>query len=149
MPVGFYENVGHASMTGVEGKIKVKTYNGRFLSEMGFSSYNLSDLSAFPFKSTFKLTTSMTVEWKYFSIGSRWFHESEQIGLINVPDVGLNEIELPAFTNYDIYWTFKVHAGFLKGQLSFSGRNMKKNETSLDGLLLRDTRRYITFSSEF
>ncbi len=149
MPVGFYENVGHASMTGLEGKIKVKTYNGRFLSDMGFSRYNLSDLSAFPFKSTFKLTTSMTVEWKYFSIGSRWFHESEQIGLINVPDVGLNEIELPAFTNYDIYWTFKVHAGFLKGQLSFSGRNMKKNETSLDGLLLRDTRRYITFSSEF
>ena len=28
-------------------------------------------------------------------------------------------------------------------------RNLKKNKTSLDGLLLRDTREYYTFSAEF
>jgi hypothetical protein len=149
MPVGYYENVGHANMMGVEGKVTMKTYGGKVIGDMGFSKYNVSDLSAFPFKSAFKITASMTANWKYFSIGSRWFQEGEQIGMIHVPDKGFNEIELPAFSNYDIYSTINLFIGPIKGQLSFSGRNMKKNETSLDGLLLRDTRRYITFSSEF
>jgi len=149
MPVGYYENVGHANMMGFEGKVTIKTYGGKVTGEMGFSKYNVSDLSAFPFKSAFKITASMTANWKYFSIGSRWFQEGEQIGMIHVPDKGFNEIELPAFSNYDIYSTINLFIGPIKGQLSFSGRNMKKNETSLDGLLLRDTRRYITFSSEF
>jgi len=39
-----------------------------------------------------------------------------------------------------------IKAGPLKGQLSYSGRNLKKNDTTLDGLLLRDTRKYITFN---
>ena len=77
MPVGYYENIGVANMTGVEGKMKMKTYDGKIIGEMGFSKYNVSDLSAFPFKSIFKVTTSMTAKWKYFSIGSRWFHEGE------------------------------------------------------------------------
>ena len=103
MPVGYYENIGVANMTGVEGKMKMKTYDGKIIGEMGFSKYNVSDLSAFPFKSIFKVTTSMTAKWKYFSIGSRWFHEGEQVGMVNVPGKGFNEIELPAFTNYDIF----------------------------------------------
>ncbi|MDB9722465.1 MAG: TonB-dependent receptor [Fidelibacterota bacterium] len=148
MPVGYYENIGIANMMGVEGKIKMKTYDGRIISEMGFSKYNVSDLSAFPFKSIFKVTTSMTVKWKYFSIGSRWFHEGEQVGMVNVPGKGFNEIELPAFTNYDIFWTLQLSLGSYKGQLSYSGRNLEKNDTSINGLLLRDTRKYFTFSME-
>jgi|TARA_B110000263_G_scaffold34744_1_gene26482 outer membrane cobalamin receptor len=149
MPVGYYENIGVANMMGVEGKMKMKTYDGRIIGEMGFSKYNVSDLSAFPFKSIFKVTTSMTAKWKYFSIGSRWFHEGEQVGMINVPGKGFNEIELPAFTNYDIYWTLQLNLGSYKGQLSYSGRNLEKNDTSINGLLLRDTRKYFTFSMEF
>lgn len=149
MPVGFYENIGHANMMGIEGKIKMKAYGGRVFGDMAFSKYDVSDLSAFPFKSTFKVTASMTAKWKYFSIGSRWFQEGEQVGMIHVPDKGFNEIELPSFSNYDIYWTLKVNIGPLKGQLAYSGRNLKKNKTSLDGLLLRDTREYYTFSTEF
>ncbi len=149
MPVGFYENIGHANMMGIEGKIKMKAYGGRVFGDMAFSKYDVSDLSAFPFKSTFKVTASMTAKWKYFSIGSRWFQEGEQVGMIHVPDKGFNEIELPSFSNYDIYWTLKVNIGPLKGQLAYSGRNLEKNKTSLDGLLLRDTREYYTFSTEF
>jgi len=149
MPVGYYENIGVANMMGVEGKMKMKTYDGRIIGEMGFSKYNVSDLSAFPFKSIFKVTTSMTAKWKYFSIGSRWFHEGEQVGMVNVPGKGFNEIELPAFTNYDIYWTLQLNLGSYKGQLSYSGRNLEKNDTSINGLLLRDTRKYFTFSMEF
>jgi hypothetical protein len=33
--------------------------------------------------------------------------------------------------------------------LAYSGRKLKNNKTSLDGLLLRDTREYYTFSAEF
>jgi len=149
MPVGYYENIGHANMMGFEGKIKLKAYEGRVLGDMAFSKYDVSDLSAFPFKSTFKVTASMTAKWKYFSIGSRWFQEGEQVGMIHVPDVGFNEIELPSFSNYDIYWTLKIKIGPIKGQLAYSGRNLKENKTSLDGLLLRDTREYYTFSTEF
>ena len=148
MPVGYYENIGVANMTGVEGKMKMKTYDGKIIGEMGFSKYNVSDLSAFPFKSIFKVTTSMTAKWKYFSIGSRWFHEGEQVGMVNVPGKGFNEIELPAFTNYDIFWTLQLSLGSYKGQLSYSGRNLEKNDTSINGLLLRDTRKYFTFSME-
>ena len=148
MPVGYYENIGVANMMGVEGKMKMKTYNGKIITEMGFSKYNVSDLSAFPFKSIFKVTTTMTAKWKYFSIGSRWFHEGEQVGMVNVPGKGFNEIELPAFTNYDIFWTLQLNLGSYKGQLSYSGRNLEKNDTSINGLLLRDTRKYFTFSME-
>ena len=148
MPVGFYENVGHANMMGIEGKMKMKTYGGKIIGEMGFSKYNVSDLSAFPFKSAFKITTTMTAKWKFFSIGSRWFHEGEQVGMVHVPSKGFNEIELPAFTNYDLFWTIQLNLGPFKGQLAYSGRNLKKNDTSLNGLLLRDTRKYFTFSTE-
>jgi len=148
MPVGYYENIGIANMMGVEGKMKMKTYGGKIIGEMGFSKYSVSDLSAFPFKSIFKLTTSMTAKWKNFSIGSRWFQEGEQVGMVNVPGKGFNEIELPAFANYDIFWTIQLNLGSYKGQFSYSGRNLKKNETSVNGLLLRDTRKYFTFSME-
>ncbi len=149
MPVGYYENVGIADMVGYEGNAKFKFYSGLMVAEVGFSKYNVSDLSVFPFKSTYKLTGKVSGEWKFLSFGYRWFRESEQIGWILLPREGFKEIELPSFSNYDLSMTFDLNMGPVKGQLSYSGRNLKKNDTTLDGLLLRDTRRYITFSAEF
>ena len=40
MPVGFYENIGHANMMGIEGKIKMKAYGGRVFGDMAFSKYD-------------------------------------------------------------------------------------------------------------
>ena len=148
MPVGYYENIGVANMMGVEGKMKIKTYDSKIIGEIGFSNYNFSDLSAFPFRSNFKITTSITSKWKYFSIGTRWFYEGKQLGFVKVPGKGFNEIELPKFTNYDIFCTMNIKIGKSKGQLSFSGRNLKNNEISVNGLLLRDTRKYLTFSMD-
>jgi len=146
MPIGYYENIGDADMSGFEGKVKLKAYNGLMIAETGFSKYNLSDLSAFPFKSAAKLTGTVTGNWKFISMSYRWFSEGEQIGWIRLPTEGFTEIELPPFSNYDISATLDIKAGPLKGQLSYSGRNLKKNKTVLDGLLLRDTRKYITFN---
>ena len=42
----------------------------------------------------------------------------------------------------------KINVGSIKGDISYSGRNLKKNDTSLNGLMLRDTRKYFTFSAE-
>ena len=42
---------------------------------------------------------------------------------------GFNEIELPAFSNYDLHLTVDVNLGFGKGQISYSGRNLKKVST--------------------
>jgi len=148
MPVGYYENIGVANMMGVEGKMKIKTYDSKIIGEIGFSKYNFSDLSAFPFRSNFKITTRITSKWKYFSIGTRWFYEGKQLGFVKVPGKGFNEIELPKFTNYDIFCTMNIKIGKSKGQLSFSGRNLKNNEISVNGLLLRDTRKYLTFSMD-
>ena len=148
MPIGYYENIGHADMMGFEAKMKAKTYGDALIGEIGFSKYKVSDQSAFPFKSTFKLTVNMTAKWKWITFGTRWFQEGEQVGMINVPSKGFNEIELPAFSNYDIYWTVDVNVGPIKGDISYSGRNLKKNDTSLNGLMLRDTRKYFTFSTE-
>ena len=149
MPVGYYENVGTADMSGFEGKVKIKGYNEGLTGEFGFSKYNISDLSLFPFKSASKITWNMTSKWRFVSFDFRWFMESEQVGWIRLPREGFKEIELPAFANYDMSLTLKLNAGPVKGKLSYSGRNLKKNETTLDGLLLRDTRKYITFSAEF
>jgi hypothetical protein len=146
MPVGFYENIGHANMMGIEGKIKMKAYGGRVFGDMAFSKYDVSDLSVFQFKSASKLTGSVSGNWKFISINYRWFSESEQIGWIRLPNSGFNEIELPPYSNYDVSVMLNIKAGPLKGQLSYSGRNLKKNDTTLDGLLLRDTRKYITFN---
>ena len=64
------------------------------------------------------------------------FIEGEQVGLILVPEKGFNEIELPAFSNFDLHLTVDVNLGG-KGQISYSGRNLKKNNISLDGLLFK------------
>ena len=112
------------------------------------SNYSISDLSAFPFKSPYKLTINTTSKWDWFTIGARLFQEGEQTGLILVPEKGYNEIELPAFSNYDLHITIDVDYNIAKGQISYSGRNLKKNTISLEGLLLRDTRKYLTISLE-
>ena len=148
MPIAYFENISIATMSGFEAKAKAKTYKGKFTGEIGLSNYNISDMAAFPFKSAFKLTINTTSKWDMITIGARWFQEGEQTGLILVPEKGYNEIELPAFSNYDLHLTIDLNFSFLKGQLSYSGRNLKKNNISLDGLLLRDTRKYLTLSLE-
>lgn len=148
MPIAYFENITLATMSGLELKAKAKTYEGKFTGEIGLSNYNISDMSAFPFKSAFKLTINTTSKWSAFTFGARFYQEGEQVGLILVPEKGFNEIELPAFSNYDLHLTVDVNLGFGKGQISYSGRNLKKNNISLDGLLLRDTRKYLTFSLE-
>ena len=148
MPIAYFENITLATMSGFEAKAKAKTYGGRFIGEVGLSNYNISDMSAFPFKSAFKLTINTTSKWDWITIGARWFQEGEQTGLILVPEKGYNEIELPAFSNYDLHLTMDLNFSFVKGQISYSARNLKKNNISLDGLLLRDTRKYLTLSLE-
>ena len=148
MPIAYFENITLATMSGFEAKAKAKTYGGRFTGEVGLSNYNISDMSAFPFKSAFKLTMNTTSKWDWITIGARWFQEGEQTGLILVPEKGYNEIELPAFSNYDLHLTMDLNFSFVKGQISYSARNLKKNNISLDGLLLRDTRKYLTLSLE-
>jgi len=148
MPIAYFENITLATMSGFEAKAKAKTYGGRFTGEVGLSNYNISDMSAFPFKSAFKLTINTTSKWDWITIGARWFQEGEQTGLILVPEKGYNEIELPAFSNYDLHLTMDLNFSFVKGQISYSARNLKKNNISLDGLLLRDTRKYLTLSLE-
>ena len=148
MPIAYFENVQIATMSGLEVKAKAKTYSGKFTGEIGLSNYNISDLSAFPFKSPYKLTINTTSKWNWLTIGARVFQEGEQTGLILVPEKGYNEIELPAFSNYDLHITIDVDFTIAKGQISYSGRNLKKNTISLDGLLLRDTRKYLTISLE-
>ena len=148
MPIAYFENIPIATMSGMEVKAKAKTYGGRFIGEIGLSNYNISDLSAFPFKSPYKLTINTTSKWNWVTIGARIFQEGEQTGLILVPEKGYNEIELPAFSNYDLHITIDVDFNIAKGQISYSGRNLKKNTISLDGLLLRDTRKYLTISLE-
>lgn len=148
MPIAYFENITLATMSGLEFKAKAKTYEGKFTGEIGLSNYNISDMSAFPFKSAFKLTINTTSKWSAFTFGARFYQEGEQVGLILVPEKGFNEIELPAFSNYDMHLAVDVNLGFGKGQISYSGRNLKKNNISLDGLLLRDTRKYLTLSLE-
>lgn len=148
MPIAYFENITLATMSGLELKAKAKTYEGKFTGEIGLSNYNISDMSAFPFKSAFKLTINTTSKWSAFTFGARFYQEGEQVGLIFVPEKGFNEIELPAFSNYDMHLAVDVNLGFGKGQISYSGRNLKKNNISLDGLLLRDTRKYLTLSLE-
>ena len=146
MPIAYFENVTLATMSGLELKAKAKTYGGKFSGEIGLSNYNISDMSAFPFKSAFKLTINTTSRWSIFTFGARLYQEGEQTGLILVPEKGFNEIELPAFSNYDLHITVDINLGFGEGQISYTGRNLKKNNISLDGLLLRDTRKYLTLS---
>ena len=49
MPIANFENITLATMSGLE--LKAKSYEGKFTGEIGLSEYNISDMSAFPFKS--------------------------------------------------------------------------------------------------
>ena len=86
MPIAYFENITLATMSGLELKAKAKTYEGKFTGEIGLSNYNISDMSAFPFKSAFKLTINTTSKWSAFTFGARFYQEGEQVGLILVPE---------------------------------------------------------------
>ena len=86
MPIAYFENITLATMSGLELKAKAKTYEGKFTGEIGLSNYNISDMSAFPFKSAFKLTIDTTSKWSAFTFGARFYQEGEQVGLILVPE---------------------------------------------------------------
>ena len=94
MPIAYFENIPIATMSGLEVKAKAKTYGGKFTGEIGLSNYNISDLSAFPFKSPYKLTINTTSKWSWLTLGGRIFQEGEQTGLILVPDKGLSLIHI-------------------------------------------------------
>jgi outer membrane cobalamin receptor len=150
VPVVFYDNVPTAKISGFESKGTVFLMKKKIGFELGVSRYFLSDRAAFPFKSDFKLTTSLLVDHAGYSMQLSFFKESAQAGWLRQSDSPFfAQVELPAQSNMDVHLSKTVNFRAMEFLVNFSGRNiLKNNEKGLVGLTTRDRRFYITFSAQ-
>jgi len=103
MPVQFYDNVPNASLSGFESASSVFLFKKKMTMELGISRYFISEKSAFPFKSDFKRTMTVTFDHAGFSFQLHWFKEGEQVGWIRQQDGSFAEIVLAEYSNLDLH----------------------------------------------
>ncbi|MBN1465840.1 TonB-dependent receptor [candidate division KSB1 bacterium] len=149
IPVVFYDNVPTAEIFGLEASFNVYLLKKKIDLEYGLARYNISEKSAFPFKSDFKQTLDVTVNHMGFSILLHWFSESEGAGWIRTFAGGLAEVTLPPFANCDVHISRTFRLAYGKVFFSLSGRNLlDRGETALQGLAIRDKRAYLTVGAQ-
>ncbi|MBN1481304.1 TonB-dependent receptor [candidate division KSB1 bacterium] len=149
IPVVFYDNIPTAEIFGVEASFNVYIFKKKIDMHAGLAKYQISEKSAFPFKSDYKQTLDVTLNHAGFSVLFHWFHESEQVGWIRTFDGDFAEITLQPFINLDIHISrsFRLNSG--KIFVNVSGRNvLKSEETVLQGLAIRDRRAFLTIGAQ-
>lgn len=149
IPTPFFDNVQNANLSGVEAKGTVFFFTKMITMEGGISKYNISDKSAFPFKSDMKTTLSGNVDYEGYSATILWFYESEQLGWVRKQNGQLTELELPSNKNIDLHFSKSFEFWGVKVFGNFSVRNLLTDNTTLEGLAWRDRRMYLTFGAQY
>ena len=149
IPVVFYDNAPIAEIFGVEGNFSLYFLKKKVDLEFGLAKYNISEKSAFPFKSDFKRTVDLSIDHAGFSLMLHWFYESEQVGWIRTFSGQFAQVELAPFSNLDAHLSKSFRIGRAKLFLNLSMRNMLASESvALAGLAIRDKRAYLTFGGQ-
>lgn len=149
IPIAFYDNVKNAHMTGLEINGTLFFIGKKITLEGGFSYYDISDKAAFPFNYQTKATVNLNINHAGYSAQIHFFQEGQQTGWIRDSDGFFYEIELDGNINMDAhlsksfdYWRFKYFA-------NVSLRNILNDDTTLEGIALRDRRYYVSIGTQF
>ena len=152
IPVAFYENVPTADISGFEGLVAGYFLRKKLTLEFAVSSYDISDLAAFPFKYDSKLIANLIIDHAGYSFQVHWFKESEQVGLLldyDDTEFARQGLILPEYSNIDLHfgkifeiWQFKLFG-------NFTVRNLLDTEFDLAGIAIRDRRFYVSIGFEY
>lgn len=150
IPVVFYDNAPIAEIFGVEGNFNLYFLKKKVNLEFGLAKYNISEKSAFPFKSDFKRTLDLSIDHAGFSLMLHWFYESEQVGWIRTFSGQFAKVALQPFSNLDVHVSKSFRISRAKLFLNLSMRNILHSEhVVLQGLAIRDKRAYLTLGGQF
>ena len=144
IPFAYYDNVPDANIAGLETKTSIFLFRKKLTVEFGFSKYNISDKSAFPFKYDTKQTINFMIDHAGYAFQFHWFGEGEQVGWIRQFTGRFVQVILPEFSNIDLHLSKTFAIGRLKLFGNISIRNILSDELILEGLALRDRRYYVT-----
>jgi len=103
VPVVFYDNVPIADIYGMEASFNVYFLHKKIDLEFGIANYDISEKSAFPFKSELKRTIDLSIDHAGFSLLLHWFYESEQVAWIRTFSGPFAEVALEPFSNLDVH----------------------------------------------
>jgi len=145
----FYENIPNAEISGFEANLRSFLFDNKYVIEIGTSYLNIPEKVAFPFKSNVKHTVNLSYENMGYSAMVNWFYEGEQLAWISVSDGNLGGIKLPSFINMDLHLSKSFKIAQLKYLLTFSARNILKDDTVLQGIAIRDRRYYVGVGLEY
>jgi len=149
IPIAFYDNVLAASISGIEIKPSLYLFKKKVLTEFGYSKYNISEKSAFPFKYDFKYVFNLIVDHAGYGFHLMVFKEGEQSGWIRQTEGDLAEITLPEYYNIDFHFNKTIDFKGFKAFFNASLRNILSTAYVVSGLALRDRRYYITVGIQY
>jgi len=150
VPVVFYDNVPIADIYGMEASFNVYFLHKKIDLEFGIANYDISEKSAFPFKSELKRTIDLSIDHAGFSLLLHWFYESEQVAWIRTFSGPFAEVALEPFSNLDVHLSKSFRFNRARFFINISGRNvLNTSEVALQGLAIRDHRAYLTVGAQF
>ncbi|UCF65396.1 MAG: TonB-dependent receptor plug domain-containing protein [bacterium] len=149
IPIAFYDNVSSAAISGIEIKPSLYLFKKKVLTEFGYSKYNISEKSAFPFKYDFKYVFNLMIDHAGYGFHLMAFKEGEQSGWIRQTGGELAEITLPAYANIDVHFNKTFDLKGFKTFFNASFRNILSTEYIISGLALRDRRYYLTVGIQY
>jgi outer membrane receptor protein involved in Fe transport len=149
IPIAFYDNVPVASLSGIEIKPSLFLFRKKVITEFGFSKYNISEKSAFPFKYDFKYVLNMMIDHAGYGLHLMLFKEGEQSGWIRQNSGVLAEVKLPVYSNLDVHLNKTIDIRSFKMFFNASFRNILATEFVVNGLALRDRRYFLTAGVQY
>lgn len=150
IPIAFYDNVQDARISGFESKFNLFLFRKKVTVDVGLSRYDISDRSAFPFRSEIKRTVNFNIDHAGYAFQLHWFKEGEQVGWIRSLKGEFSQVILPDYMNLDLHISKTFEIGKFKFFANFSGRNLlNDNDVVLQGLSIRDRRFYVTFGAQY
>ena len=149
VPIVYYENVQNVEISGLESKASFFMIRHKLTVEFGTSLYSISEKAAFPFKSDKKYIINILLDHAGYSFQLHCFKESDQLGWVRDLNGGFSEVSLPGYSNIDIHLSKMFEFYKFKILANFSGRNLLDDDTSIEGLALRDRRFYFTIGIQY
>jgi len=149
IPVAYYDNVRTASITGVEGSGRIFLFDKKMTIGGGFSKYFVSDKAAFPFKYDQKGVLDLIIEHAGWQGHLHYFAEGEQVGWVRMTGGSFGVIDLPGFSNFDVFVGKSFDFFNVKTQFTGSIRNILDTELTVAELPFRDRRFHLTFGIKY
>ncbi len=149
IPVAFYDNVQNAILSGMELKTRLYLLKRKLTLESGASTYQISERAAFPFKSDSKFIFNIFFDHAGYAFKFYFFRESPQSGWIRDANGVFWETQLKGFSNIDIHLSKQYEYQKFKFIFNLSGRNILNDDTTLEGIAIRDRRIYLSFGVQY